>query len=232
MEENNFKPISSIGIYVTTWKNYNENIDKGYWIELNNFADYDEFFNWFKEKFSEEKYPELAILDVNGAPSWITEFHLNEYGINGDVVWDYMEMDADEQEMINEYVSVVGNHHVKDMNVHDILSEANDAYIGDASPSFTHWVIDFFTDTMSEMPVKDVINYHSRWIDYDSVGMSLDNWGYYDVETETEKDIVIRQRCQTLGDLIEESWLDWDYIENEMKNEYEVSPNGKIFRKD
>ena len=82
------------------------------------------------------------------------------------------------------------------------------------------------------MPAKDVINYHSRWIDYDSVGMSLDNWGYYDVESETEKDIIIRQRCQTLGDLIEESWLDWDYIENEMKNDYEVSPNGKIFRKD
>lgn len=47
MEENNFKPISSISIYVTTWKNYNENNDKGCWVELNNFADYDEFFNWF-----------------------------------------------------------------------------------------------------------------------------------------------------------------------------------------
>ena len=65
----------------------------------------------------------------------------------------------------------------------------------------------------------------------DDIDDDMELEGAVDEEDETEMDIAIRERCQTLDDMYEESWLDWDAIEKAMKMDYVEADNGMIFMK-
>lgn len=218
--------------YVGTWAKYNDGDLSGRWMDLDDYSDYDEFMEAALNLHSDEEDPEIMIQDTDNLPEWMKENFINEYGINGDVVWDYVNLDEDDRELIDSYVSTTGFHYVKNMTMDEILDEARDAHVGTVSTTFRDWVIDFFIDCNGGMRAIDIINNHSSWIDYESVAMTLDNEGYFvDEEDEAEMDIAIRERCQTLSDIYEESWLNWDNIEAEMEMEFVEADNGYVFRK-
>lgn len=217
--------------YVGTWAKYNEGDLDGKWIDLDDYSNYKEFMEAAKKLHSDEENPEIMVQDTDNIPNWMKEY-INEYGIDSDIVWGYINLDDYEKELVDGYIQVCGSHYMKNMTIEEFLSEAEDAHVGTVSTSFRNWVIDFFIDCNGLMKAIDVINNRSSWIDYESVAMTLNNEGYViDEDDETEMDIAIRQRCQTLNDLYEESWLDWDTIERDMKMEYVEADNGMVFMK-
>ena len=217
--------------YVGTWAKYNEGDLDGKWMDLDDYADYDEFMEAARELHSDEEDPEIMVQETDNIPSWLKKY-INEYGINGDIVWGYINLDEHEKDLVDGYLSVCGSHYMKDMTIDEFLSEAEDAHVGTVSTTFRDWVIDFFMDCNGHMKAIDVINNRSSWIDYESVAMTLNNEGYpVDEEDETEMDIAIRERCQTVNDMYEESWLDWDVIERDMEMEYVEADNGMVFTK-
>ena len=217
--------------YVGTWAKYNEGDLDGKWMDLDDYSNYKEFMEAAKKLHSDEEDPEIMVQDTDNIPSWMKYF-INEYGIDGDIVWGYINLDDYEKELVDGYIQVCGYHYIKNMSIEEILSEAEDAHSGTVSTSFRDWVIDFFIECNGHVKAIDVINYHSSWIDYESVAMTLNNEGYaVDEEDETEMDIAIRERCKTINDMYEESWLDWDSIEKDVKTEYVKADNGMIFMK-
>ena len=74
----------SAGIYVGTYKKYNEGSLKGEWIDLTEFSSKEDFYEEIKELHSDEEDPEFMFQDFEDAANgfyemgWISESHIEE----------------------------------------------------------------------------------------------------------------------------------------------------------
>lgn len=73
-------------IYVCTYKKYNEGSLFGEWVDLNQFSNSEEFYDYCKELHEDEDDAEFMFHDYEGIPEkFISESHLD------DDYWDYQE---------------------------------------------------------------------------------------------------------------------------------------------
>lgn len=89
-------------IYVGTYHKYNNGSIKGDWLDLEDYADIDEFDEACRELHSDEDDPELMFQDWEDIPaSFITESSLDER------VWDWIELDEADRQTVSLYLDEI-----------------------------------------------------------------------------------------------------------------------------
>lgn len=132
--------MSGARVYVGTYAKYNNGSIAGAWIDLDGL-DKDSFYEACKELHKDESDPELMFQDYEGFPS---EYY-GESGLN-DKLWDWLELDAEDQELLAVYVEHV--------NQNGGIEEARDNFVGRGYDNESDWAYQFLDDTgqLSELP--------------------------------------------------------------------------------
>lgn len=225
---------STIRVYVGTWGKYNGGSLRGEWIDLSNFNTPEEFKNYcYKKLHSDEPNAELMFQDVEG-PAWVHNV-ISEYGMNYEMVWGWLALDDYEKPVVDGYIELHGIRGFDDFD--ELVTSAQDAYLGGEGQDFDDWVQDFFSETMSHMSVSEFLDRHYNWIDFDSAKMYMSNDGYgynedtddYDEFDEDEVEEWVRTGFDTVQELIDNSLIDWPYVERDYKIEFSVASNGCVY---
>lgn len=82
-------------VYVGTYGKYNAGSLDGKWLDLSDYADWDEFITAAESLHADEHDPELMYQDWE-APSWA----IDEYGVSREC-WDYMALDDDDKRIVD-----------------------------------------------------------------------------------------------------------------------------------
>lgn len=89
---------STVQVYVGTYAKYNSGSIAGEWLDLEDYADKDEFLEACAELHDDEDYPEFMFQDWEGIPDGlISESHIDED------VWEWLELDEDDREKVDLY---------------------------------------------------------------------------------------------------------------------------------
>ena len=110
-------------VFVCTYHKLNcgRSLD-GEWLDITKFADYDEFMAVCRFLHRDEADPEFAYLDYeNFCSSWYCESSLDERTF--DLIKEFAELDEDEREAFEVYVSAFGSSH-DDVSIFDNFREA------------------------------------------------------------------------------------------------------------
>jgi antirestriction protein len=143
-------------VYVGTYAKYNNGSIKGAWLDLDDYADHDDFIAACQRLHSDEHDPELMFQDYEGFPSSYYE----ESSINPEV-FDWLAMGEDDREMLEAY-----RDHVNDDGT---LEDASDAYHGHWADRLT-FAQNFADDTGILRGVPDTV---ARYFDYESYARDL-----------------------------------------------------------
>lgn len=225
---------STISVYVGTWGKYNGGSLHGEWIDLSNFDTPEDFKNYCHKKLhGDEPDAELMFQDVEG-PRWVHSV-ISEYGMNYDMVWGWLALDDYEKPVVDGYIELYGIDGIDDFD--DLVTSAQDAYMGGEGQDFDDWVQDFFSETMGHMSVSEFLDRHYNWVDFDNAKMYMDNDGYGYNEEEDDYDEIdddsaeewVRGGFDTVQDLIDNSLIDWPYVERDYKIELSVASNGCVY---
>lgn len=95
------------GLYVGTYKKYNEGSLFGMWIDLEQFADAEDFFEVCRQLHGDESDPEFMFQDFQGFPE---EFYHESMSVD-DVqkILDYLQLSEDEREILDAYCECFGD---------------------------------------------------------------------------------------------------------------------------
>lgn len=178
---------STISVYVGTWGKYNGGSLRGEWIDLSNFDTPEEFKNYCHKKLhADEPDAELMFQDVEG-PAWVRSV-ISEYGMNYDMVWGWLALDDYEKPMVDGYIELYGIDGFDDFD--DLVTSAQDAYLGGEGQDFDDWVQEFFSETMGHMSVDEFLDRYYNWVDFDTAKMYMENDGYgYNEEEDDYNEI-------------------------------------------
>jgi antirestriction protein len=138
-------------IYVGTYHKYNNGSIKGDWLDLEDYASNDDFYEACRELHNDEPDPELMFQDWEDIPaSFITECSLDER------VWDWLELDEDDRQTVSLYLDEIDRQ--------STVEEALDCYDGEHDTE-EDWARDFWASTgmSSQLP-----EYAQNYIDYES----------------------------------------------------------------
>lgn len=154
-------------VYVGTYAKYNAGSIAGAWLDLEKFADKDEFLTACHELHKDEADPELMYQDFEGFPA---RFYC-ESGIHEDL-FDWLAMDEDDRELLEAYIEATGE---TDADIDD----ARDHFQGrfDSDVDFVQELLEACGDLPSDLPHYVVIDWEStaRNIMYDYSSAN----GYY-----------------------------------------------------
>jgi antirestriction protein len=89
---------TSARVYVGTYGKYAAGSIKGAWLNLEDYADKEEFLTACRVLHADESDPELMFQDYEGFPSGF----YSESCIDGDL-WDWMELDDEDRDMLEAY---------------------------------------------------------------------------------------------------------------------------------
>lgn len=241
----------SIRVYVGTWNKYSNNSIDGGWVDLSDFETPEDFKQYCHEKLHADEHGEAELMfqDVDG-PAWVHSV-INDYGMNYDVVWGWLGLEEHERPVIDGFIELYGIDDFDDFD--DLVSSAQDAYMGGEGESFDDWCKDHFEEMYGHMSVnpssdrsgrrdEGFIEKYSWWIDLDNAKLYMDNdgWGYnedtdeYDEISDEDAMDWIRdgggdRRITTVQDLINNSLIDWGLIERDWRIEYSVASNGCVY---
>lgn len=138
-------------IYVGTYHKYNNGSIKGDWLDLEDYASNDDFYEACRELHNDEPDPELMFQDWEDIPaSFITECSLDER------VWDWLELDEDDRQTVSLYLDEIDRQ--------STVEEALDCYDGEHD-SEEDWAREVWDSTgmSSQLP-----EYAQNYIDYES----------------------------------------------------------------
>ena len=235
LESANISSNETISVYVGTWGKYNGGSIDGEWVDLSDFNTPEEFKEYcYGQLHADEEDAELMFQDVEG-PSWVREV-INEYGMNYDMVWGWLALDDYEKPVVDGYIELYGINGFNDFD--ELVEAAQDAYRGGEGQDFDDWVQDDFSETMGHMSVSDFLDRYYNWVDFDNAKMYMDNDGYGYNEEEDDYDEIdddaaeewVRMGYSTVQDLIDNSLIDWPYVERDYKIEFSVASNGCVYQ--
>lgn len=94
------------GVYVGTYKKYNEGSLFGMWIDLEQFTDAEDFFDVCRQLHDDEDDPEFMFQDFQFFPREMYHESMSDDGIQ--LILDYLALDEDEREMLDAYCECFG----------------------------------------------------------------------------------------------------------------------------
>lgn len=167
-------------VFVGTYGKYNSDGAVGEWLNLNDYADYDEFMAAAHELHKDEADPELMFQDWEGIPEgMIGESHLDPQ------IWDWMELTEnwdDKQEAA--FKSFMENYYPGGMGGNDLSSlveEFEERYHGT-------WrsMEDFAMNLVDDIGFDSLSN-KEYYFDAEKFGRDLRYDGYYEVTEEDDE---------------------------------------------
>jgi len=90
-------------VYVGTYAKYNDGSLKGKWLNLNDYADHEEFMEACRDLHKDENDPEIMFQDYEGFP----DGYYNESSVSAKL-WDWLELDDEEKLVVEAYQNEVG----------------------------------------------------------------------------------------------------------------------------
>ena len=145
-------------LYVGTYAKYNDGNLYGMWVDIDSFADYDEFIEFLHRLHADEKDPEFMAQDYENFPeAWYSESGCwNEEWF--DRIKEYA--DASNKEAIKAYVDYYG---ADDFDMDDFDERYEGAY--DSEQDFAYWLVD-------EIGLENIQN-RDAYFDYDAFARDL-----------------------------------------------------------
>ena len=168
------EPQSQNSVYVGTYGKYNAGSLVGFWADLEDYADYDDFLKDCLEFHSDEADPELMFqawqCELSG--DYITECHIDPD------LWDFLDLEDCQKEIVIIYSEIADG----DLSLEDLIEQATERYAG-CHTNHEEFVIDhlenmgFDFDALYRCGVS--IDYEGTWRtlrhDYDFVRIGLTN---------------------------------------------------------
>lgn len=144
-------------LYVGTYGKYNDGDISGQWVDVASFDDYDDFIDYCLRLHADERDPELIYQDFQYFPRQLyseSGFGEEEF----DAIKAYSELDDDERDAFDAYISIFDNYDVE---------EFHEKYIGQFSSDqdLAYYLIDTYGG-LDELPRETLENY----FDYDGYG--------------------------------------------------------------
>jgi len=131
------------GVYVGTYKKYNEGSLFGKWLNMSAYDSYDEFIVACKELHKDEDEPEFMFQDYDFdsevrlvLKQLVSESHVDPQA------WDVFELDS--EEMI--YVLATWDNYDSDLSVKEALEKGSESYLG----SYDQYPGDYVYDRLEE----------------------------------------------------------------------------------
>lgn len=145
-------------LYVGTYAKYNEGKLSGAWLDLTDYADLDDFYEACRELHKDEDDPELMFQDYDDGP----EFLYDESALLRDDIYDFIDLDDDDKEMVAAYIENVG----LNGSLSEVIDEARDAHQGQWD-SFEEFAQQLYED-LYEIP-----SHLESYIDWRAVASDL-----------------------------------------------------------
>ena len=147
-------------LYVGTYKKYNEGSLDGKWLDLEDYADWDDFLEACYEIHEDEKDPELMFQDCDCDFEWERALY-SECGSYEKwyTIKDELDKHGFEDLVLDDYVEVFGNCVLDDKNV---ITKLEDSYRGKYSS------LEDFEESMAEecCDINNVPDYIRNYIDW------------------------------------------------------------------
>ena len=149
-------------IYVGTYAKYNGGSIAGKWLDLEDYADKEEFLKAAAELHKDEADPELMYQDFEGFPRGF----YNESSIN-EKLWDWLDLSHDDRELLAVYQDHV--------NAEADIDDAREAFEGRYDRK-----LDWAYDRLDSSGEMDSIPEHlQHYFDYDRYIQDFDANGWY-----------------------------------------------------
>jgi antirestriction protein len=143
-------------IYVGTYAKYNSGSIAGKWLDLDDYADRDDFLAACKELHKDETDPELMFQDFEGFPRAL----YNE-GYVVPAIWEWLALDEGDRELLAVYQDGVDGD--------GDIDAAREAYAGTFN-SEAHWAEQFLEDTCG---LEGVPQHLRGYIDFAAYGRDM-----------------------------------------------------------
>ena len=160
--------LDGAGVYVGTYRKYNEGSLYGAWIDLEQFTDAEDFLEVCHTLHDDEEDPELMFQDFQGFPRELYGESMSTEEIQ--TILDYLALDEEEREMIADYIQCFGGR-ISDFE--DLLDKAKNSEHG-------KWD-DFqdFADMMADEMISssNAPEFITNYFDYEKFAREL-GWDY------------------------------------------------------
>ena len=140
-------------VYVGTYGKYAGGSIAGGWLNLDDYADKDAFYEACKELHKDEADPEFMFQDYEGFP----ERYYGESSLN-DKLWDWLKLDEDDRELLEVYIDETGN-------ADATIEQAQEAFAGKFE-SESDWAYQYWEDTGG--PSTDDVEHYATVSDTDA----------------------------------------------------------------
>ena len=165
-------------LYCGTYKKYNEGSLEGAWINLDDFADADDFRKACLELHKDEDDPELMFQDINIDHDWEEKLY-SECAIPEDY-WDVKEAIKNsyiDDDIFDAFMSIEGGR--PDVNTVKRCEECYITHISDSMNPGADYAEMEFEDTHSREELKS-LEWIMRYIDWDAVWRDMTFDGYHE----------------------------------------------------
>lgn len=167
------KDNAEFGLYVGTYKKYNEGSLYGMWLDLEQFSDAEEFFKVCSKLHDDEHDAEFMFQDFKGFPEEFYNESMGEEEIQK--ILDYIALDDEDRELIEDYCEV-NYENIKDFD--EFIEGAKERSMG-RYDSFRE-----FTDQMADEEIAchslgSSTEFFEEYFDYDKWEDELE--GYYEI---------------------------------------------------
>lgn len=109
---------SGVGVYVGTYKKYNEGSLFGMWIDLEAVSDAEEFFEVCRELHKDEEDPEFMFQDYQGFPEEL--YHESISVEDVEKILAFVALDDDDREMLEAFCECYGGDATDAGNIEDV----------------------------------------------------------------------------------------------------------------
>jgi antirestriction protein len=156
------KTTNDAAVYVGTYSKYNNGDLTGEWLNLEDYADREDFLTACRELHKDEADPELMFQDFQGFPRcWYSES-----SAPGEIVWEWLELSESERAAFGVYAEHMGG----EVTIDDF----RDAYSGtsDSEADFAEQIAEEGGEIPKDLPSWIVIDWQASW----NCGLRFDYW--------------------------------------------------------
>lgn len=154
MKTNNTTP----RIYVGTYAKYNAGSIAGEWLNLEDYADAEDFMQACKELHSDEEDPEFMFQDYEGFPEC---FYSESMSIkDAEKLYEFIGMDEEDRKLIEMYAEATG-YSIEEIN----LEDAQECFHGtaDSESDFAERIAEEVGEIPKDFPSWIVIDWQASW---------------------------------------------------------------------
>lgn len=163
LEDYKMTDASGVGVYVGTYKKYNEGSLSGMWIDLERVSDAEEFFEVCRELHKDEEDPEFMMQDYQGFPEEL--YHESMSVEDVEKILAFVALDDDDREMLEAFCECYGVDATDADNIEDVRERCMGQF--DTFQDFADQCAD------EEIACMNAPEFCTRYFDYEAYARDL-----------------------------------------------------------